>query len=113
MGAFVVLAIAVLIAGWFVGGAVLAFFAIGLHELGAPVRAQRATFVVLGVAILSPMLAPAGTLAVMPVPLGVMLAFTRSVSDFSYFARMWWFVVPSLLITALICWGIARRVFPN
>jgi hypothetical protein len=113
MGTFIILAIMFVSGAVLIGGAVLAPMAYGLRKLKAPVSVQRSAFVILGTIILSPVLAPAGTIAVIPLPLGALLLFTRSVSDIAYLVRIWWFLVPSLLITAAICCYIAWRVFPN
>ena len=112
MGSFVVLAIACLIAGWFVCGLVIAFFMVGMRELDATIPAQRATFISLGTVILAPALAPAGTLAAFPLPLGIMLLFVRSLHDLGYFVHMWCFLLPSLLVTGVVCWLISRLIVP-
>ena len=112
MGSFVVLAIVCLIAGWFVCGLVIAFLVVGMRELEATIPAQRATFISLGTVILAPTLAPAGTLAAIPLPFGIMLLFVRSVHDLGYFTHMWWFMLPSFLVTGAVCWLVSRLIVP-
>jgi hypothetical protein len=69
--------------------------------------------VTLGTTILSPALAPAGTIAAIPLPLGVLLPFTRSANDLAFLIHQWQFLVPSMLITSAICSYIVWRVLPN
>ena len=113
MGTFVVLAALFVASAVIIGGAVLAPFVFILRKSNAPVSIQRILFVALGTIILSPALAPAGTIAVIPLPLVVLLIFTRSASDIAFLVNQWQFLMPSMLITATICCYIAWRVFPN
>jgi hypothetical protein len=113
MGTFVVLAVLFVASAVIIGGAVLAPFVFILRKSNAPVSIQRILFVALGTIILSPALAPAGTIAVIPLPLVVLLIFTRSASDIAFLVNQWRFLMPSMLVTATICCYIAWRVFPN
>lgn len=71
----------------------------------------RLAFVALGVLLISPALVPAGTLAVVPLPMGVLLALMRSSEDALFLLKTWWFIVPSMLITGFACRYAAHRVF--
>ena len=113
MGTYVVFAVVGLTVGWFICGGVIAFVLVGMREFDATVSAQRAAFVVLGTILLSPALAPAGTFGAFPLPLGVMLAFVRSLQDLTFFFRMWRFMLPSVIATAFVCWLLAKFMFPN
>jgi hypothetical protein len=42
-----------------------------------------------------------------------MLVFVRSLQDLTFFFRMWWFMLPSVIATALVCWLLAKFMFPN
>ena len=75
------------------------------------IRRKRVVFVTLGVLLISPVVAPAGTLAVIPVPIGVFLAFTRSSADVAFLLQAWWFIVPSMLATGFACWYVVHRLF--
>src|SRR6185312_5213312 len=107
------LAILFIVGAIFVGCVVLVPIAYGLRKLKASVSVQRSLFVLLGTIILSPVLAPAGTIAAIPLPLGFLLIFTHSAADISYLAHMWWFVAPSMFVTAVVCIYISWRIFPN
>jgi hypothetical protein len=96
-----------------IGGAALAALAFCLRKFNMPVLVQRSLFVAIGTGALSPALAPAGTIAAVPLPLGALLPFTRSLSDIAFLVHQWWFLVPSMLVTASICCCIAWRAFPN
>jgi len=72
---------------------------------------RRFAFVASGVLLISPALVPAGTLAVLPLPLGVLLTFVRSSADALFLLKTWWFIVPSMLITGFACRYTAYRVF--
>jgi hypothetical protein len=113
MGTFVVLAVLLVASAVIIGGAVLAPFVLILRKSVAPVSMQRILFVALGTIILSPALAPAGTIAAIPLPLVVLLIFTRSASDIAFLVHQWLFLMPSMLVTATICCYIAWRVFPS
>ena len=102
-----------LVFGLMVSAGVMTLFAIFLRKLRVPTHVRRAWFIVVGSLVASPSLSPAGTLAMLPLPLGLMLAFTRSVFDLRFLVSTWWFFVPSLAVTASACWYIARSVFPN
>ena len=113
MGTFIVLAVLLVAGAVIIGGAVLVPLAFILRKSNAPVSMQRILFVALGTIILSPALAPAGTIAAIPLPLVVLLLFTRSASDIAFLVHQWRFLIPSMLVTATICCYIAWRVFPN
>jgi hypothetical protein len=113
MGLFVVSAIVCLVVGWLICGCIIAFVLVGMREFDATVSAQRAALVVLGTILLSPAVAPAGTFGALPLPLGIMLVFVRSLQDLTFFFRMWWFMLPSVIATALVCWLLAKFMFPN
>jgi hypothetical protein len=112
MESFVVLAIACLIAGWFVCGLVIAFLVMGMREMGATLSTQRATFISFGTLLFAPSVAPAGTLAAIPLPFGIMLLFVRSFHDLGYFIHLWWFLLPSFLVTGIACWLLSRLIVP-
>jgi hypothetical protein len=82
-----------------------------LKKTAWPIHRKQAVFAALGVLIVSPAIAPAGTLAVIPLPLGVLLAFMRSSTDATFLLQTWWFIVPSMLITGLACRYVAHRLF--
>ncbi|MBU6247442.1 MAG: hypothetical protein KGN77_06760 [Xanthomonadaceae bacterium] len=113
MGTFIVLAVLFVASAVIIGGAVLASIVLILRKSSAPVSMQRILFVALGTIILSPALAPAGTIAAIPLPLVVLLIFTRSTSDIAFLVHQWRFLMPSMVVTATICCYIAWRVFPN
>ena len=113
MGTFIVLAVLLVAGAVIIGGAVLVPLAFILRKSNAPVSMQRILFVALGTIIFSPALAPAGTIAAIPLPLVVLLLFTRSASDIAFLVHQWRFLIPSMLVTATICCYIAWRVFPN
>jgi hypothetical protein len=108
-----VLAIVYLIASALIGTVVLIPVTLGLRKLKVSLIPQRVSFTLVATLLLSPVLAPAGFIMVIPLPLGFMLPFIRSVEDISYLAKIWWFLVPSVLITATACAYVACRVFPN
>lgn len=99
--------------GWFIGGLVLTFVGFALRELSRSAWVQRIVFAAFGALVLSPVLFPLGLTAALPMPLGAMLLFVRSLEDILYFVHLWYFVLPSMLITGFACWCIARRLFPN
>lgn len=76
-------------------------------------RFKRALFIAFGVVLASPALAPAGSITVIPLPLGVLLAFIRSSSDIIFLLRTFWFTVPAMLITGFVSGYVARRLFPK
>ena len=82
-----------------------------LQKSAWTIQRKKAMFVALGVLLVSPAIAPAGTLSVMPLPLGVLLAFIRSITDVTFLLQTWWFIVPSMLITGLVCRYVAHRLF--
>jgi hypothetical protein len=113
MDTFVVLAVLFVASAAIIGGVVLAPLVFVLHKFNAPVSIRRSLFVALGTTILSPALAPAGTIGAIPLPLVVLLLFTRSASDIAFLFYQWRFLMPSILVTAAICCYIAWWVFPN
>ena len=113
MGALVGFGIGLLAAGWFAGMLVLAFVVQVARECGGSPPVLRVTLVACGAFILSPSLIPGGEVLVTPLPLGILLLLSHSASDLAFLLRIWWFLVPSMLITAAICWWVARWLFPN
>lgn len=91
------------------GVGLLSFVFCPLQKTAWPNRRKEAIFVALGVFLVSPSVAPAGSLAVMPLPLGVLIAFMRSSTDAMFLFKTGWFVVPSMLIMGLVCRYVARR----
>lgn len=81
------------------------------QNAGWPARRKQAAFVASGVLLISPAAAPAGMLAVVPLPLGMMLAFIRSAADAAFLLHTWWVIVPSMVITGIACTYVARRIF--
>jgi hypothetical protein len=72
---------------------------------------KRAIFVAVGALLVSPAVAPAGTLAIIPIPLGVLLACIRSSMDAMFLLKTWWLIAPSMLITAFVCRYVSHRLF--
>jgi hypothetical protein len=93
------------------GIGLLAFVFYPFQKSAWPNHRKRLLFIALGVLLVSPAVAPAGTLAVIPLPLGVLLAFIRSSTDAMFLARTWWLIVPSMLITGFACRYVAHRLF--
>ena len=77
------------------------------------VHAKRALLIILGVVLISPALAPAGSSALVPLPLGILLAFIRKSDDAIFLVRTYWFLIPSMLVTGLVFGYVARRLFPK
>lgn len=75
-----------------------------------PSHRKRTVFVILGVLLISPSLAPAGTLAVIPLPLGILLAFIQSSTDAMFMLATWWFMLPSMLVTGITCRFVAKQL---
>lgn len=75
-----------------------------------PSNRKRVAFIILGVLLISPAIAPAGTLAVIPLPLGILLAFMRSSTDAMFMLKTWWFILPSMIVTGVVCRYVAQRV---
>lgn len=96
-----------------VGISVLAFIFFSVQKMPGFSRRRRLAFVALGALLFSPALVPAGTLAVVPLPLGVLLTFVRSSADALFLLKTWWFIVPSMLITGFACSYVAHRFFPK
>lgn len=94
-----------------VGISLLAFIFFSVQKTPGFSNRRRFAFVALGVLLISPALVPAGTLAVVPLPLGVLLAFVRSSADVMFLLKTWWFIVPSMLVTGFACRYVARRFF--
>jgi hypothetical protein len=113
MGALIVLAAMFLAYFSVVGIAVLYILSLCLRAARLSSSFQQPVAVFLGTVMLSPVLAPAGTIAVVPVPLAVLLPFTRSAEDVEFLVRQWWFLVPSLLATAAVCSVIVWRALPS
>ncbi len=113
MASLIVLSVAFLVFGLFVSVGVMAAFGIFLRKLQTSIKIKRTVFVIVGSLVASPSLVPAGTLELLTLPLGLTLAFTRSVSDLVFLFKTWWFLLPSVIFTAVSCWHIARRAFPN
>ena len=67
------------------GNALFALIFYPLRKAGLDNRFKRASFIAFGVVLASPALAPAGSIMVIPLPFGILLAFTRSSSDVSFF----------------------------
>lgn len=93
------------------GTGLLAFIFYPLQKAAWPNHRKRAVFIASGVLLVSPAVAPAGTLAVAPLPLGVLLSFIRSSTDAMFLLKTWWFIVPSMLITGFLCRYVAHRLF--
>ena len=68
---------------------------------------QRIAFVLLGVAILSPVF---GKIYPFPLPLGVtLISFASAPTKFAQELKfISWLTLPSGIIMALVCWGLAR-----
>lgn len=66
------------------GVALLTAVTYPLRKSKWPINSKQWIFSVLGGLLASPAIAPAGTLAVFPLPLGVLLAFVRTSTD-AYF----------------------------
>lgn len=82
-----------------------------LQKAAWPIQRKKAMFVALGVLFVSPAIAPAGTLSVMPLPFGALLAFIRSLTDVAFLLKTLWFILPSMLITGFVCRYVAHRLF--
>ena len=95
------------------GSALLALLFTLLRKARWPSYAKRALLIVFGVILVSPALAPAGFMALIPLPLGVLLAFLRKSEDVTFLFRTLWFIVPSMLVTGLVFGYMARRLFPK
>jgi hypothetical protein len=93
------------------GVGLLAFVFYPLKKSSWPNHRKRAAFIALGILLVSPAVAPAGTIAVISLPLGVFLAFIRSSTDAMFLLKTWWFLVPSMLITGVVCRYVAHRLF--
>ncbi|WP_155394296.1 hypothetical protein [Xanthomonas albilineans] len=113
MTAMVFLFLSIYIAELIMGCVILYFISHAIRQVKWSIFHRRYLFMAIGVIIFSPVLAPAGTLAVMPVPFGVLMAFIRSSADFSYLLHTSWFIVLSMFVTALLCRHMARRIFPG
>ena len=101
------------IAELLLGSAVFALIFYPLRKARLDNLFKRASFISFGVVLASPALAPAGSIMVIPLPFGIFLAFTRSSSDANFLLRNFWFTAPSMLITGLVFWYVARRLFPK
>jgi len=95
------------------GAFLLALLFSTLRKAGWSINGKRALLIILGVVLVSPALAPAGSAALIPLPLGVLLAFIRKSEDVTFLFRTYWFIVPSMLVTGLVFGYIARRLFPG
>lgn len=94
-----------------VGCALLALLFQPLRKFSWPSLHKRQLFVVFGVLLISPTVAPAGAISVIPLPIGVLLAFIRSSSDVIFLFRTWWFLLPSMLVTGFVFRHVANRMF--
>jgi hypothetical protein len=113
MVSFIALLFAFLLLGLLASADFMTIVALFLRKLRAPIKVQRFVFIIVGLLIATPSLIPAGTLAVLPLPLGVALVFTRSISDLFFLVKIWWLFLPSVIFTIASCWYIARQAFPN
>ena len=95
------------------GAFLLALLFSTLRKAGWSINGKRALLIILGVVLVSPALAPAGSSALIPLPLGVLLAFIRTSEDVTFLFRTYWFIVPSMLVTGLVFGYVARRLFPR
>jgi len=100
------------IAGLGIGIALLSLILYPLQKATWPLRRKQGLFTTLGILLASPAVAPAGTLSVIPLPLGVLLTSIRSSTDVMFLLKTWWFIVPSMLITGFVCKYVAHRLFP-
>lgn len=74
-------------------------------------NAKRSILVGVGVLLASPALAPAGSSALIPLPLGVLLIFVRRSEDVDFLMRTGWFLLPSMIVTGIVFFYMARRCF--
>jgi hypothetical protein len=77
-----------------------------------PANAKRSLLVGFGVLLASPALAPAGSSALIPLPLGVLLIFVRGSEDMDFLMHTSWFLLPSMIVTGIAFIYMARRCFP-
>ncbi|UPG84340.1 hypothetical protein L2Y94_13420 [Luteibacter aegosomatis] len=108
---FTVFVISIAVVELLIGVGLLSFFVYPVKNIAWPNNRKRVIFVCVGVLITSPALAPAGTLALFPIPLGVLLMYLRSSEDAIFLLKTWWFILPSMLITGLACTYAANRLF--
>jgi len=95
------------------GIGLLALVVSPIRKTDWPVRAKRTLLVTLGVILISPALAPAGSTALIPLPLGVLLAFIRRAEDVALLINTLWFLAPSMLVSGVVFSYVARRLFPH
>lgn len=95
-----------------VGVALLALLFSALRKTTWRILAKRASLIIVGVMLASPAPAPAGSAALIPLPLGVLLASIREWEDVTFLFRTYWFIVPSMLVTGLLLSYVAHRLFP-
>lgn len=77
-------------------------------------KKQKITFTFTGAFLYFPALMPAGTISVIPVPFISGLFLSGNIFEWIEFSsKMFFFTIPSFLITALIFRGIAAIIFYN
>jgi membrane-associated PAP2 superfamily phosphatase len=95
------------------GVGLLALLFSPMRKTNWSVHAKRSLLIILGVILISPALTPAGSTALIPLPLGVLLAFIRRAEDVTFLFHTLWFLVPSMLVTGFVFGYMARRLFPD
>lgn len=75
-----------------------------------PWRYQRALFTASCVVFASPVLAPAGFIAVVPVPQLFLLLCLRSLDDAQWLWETAWFGAPSMLVSGFVAWYLAGKL---
>jgi hypothetical protein len=89
---------------WMIAAAVFAFLAFAFVEAGGNIIGQRVAVSMLGAVIVAPAFWPVDVGASIPVPLAFLIAISISTKVPILFLREWPIVLPSMTITAVLCW---------
>jgi hypothetical protein len=93
----------------------LAFLAWTIKKKEWTARRKKWTFTFSGALLLFPAFVPAGTIAALPFPFSaaMMVAFFSGdgIAFLIFIGKLWMFTLPSFLLTALFCRGLAAMIF--
>jgi hypothetical protein len=105
------LIVSIVIILWMIAAAVFAFLAFALVEAGGNIIGQRVAVSVLGAVIVAPAFWPVDISASIPVPLGFLIVFSILSKVPILLLREWPTILPSMTITAVLCWIGSSFVF--
>ena len=105
------LIVGIVIILWMIAAAVFAFLAFAFVEAGGNIIGQRVALSVLGAVIVAPAFLPIDISAAIPVPLGLLIVLSVSSHFLTPLLREWPIVIPSMMVTAAICWFGSSFVF--